>query len=204
MKICIIVEGKTEQAFKPVLVDFLRPRLEKMPKLDFHQYKGCIPTKDKLRRVVEMRLAGKNAADHVIALTDVYTGPPPYLFQDAFDAKSKMRRWVGDEPRFHPHAAQYDFEAWLLPYWNTIQDLTGHAMNVPSGNPESVNHGNSPAYRIKEMFELGKKCRDSYVKPRDAGRILRENDLTISIAQCAELKAFVNTILSLSGGALIP
>lgn len=77
-------------------------------------------------------------------------------------------------------------------------------MNAPAGVPESVNHEKSPAYRIKEMFELGKRCRDSYVKPRDAGRILRENDLMLSIAQCAELKAFVNTILSLGGGALIP
>jgi hypothetical protein len=41
-------------------------------------------------------------------------------------------------------------------------------------------------------------------KPRDAGRILRDNDLSVSIAQCPELKAFVNTIISICGGKVIP
>lgn len=31
----------------------------------------------------------------------------------AADAKQKMREWVGTEPRFFPHAACHDFEAWL-------------------------------------------------------------------------------------------
>jgi len=114
-----------------------------------------------------------------------------------------MRQWVGDEPRFHPHAAQYDFEAWLLPYWPTIQRLAGHNKAAPAGDPESVNHENPPAHRIKDIFEIG-QCRDSYVKPRDAGRILRENDLSIAIDRCSELKAMINTILSLCGGAVIP
>jgi hypothetical protein len=66
-----------------------------------------------------------------------------------------------------------------------------------------ANHQNPPAYRIKEIFEIG-KCRDSYVKPRDAARIFRENDLATAINQCSELKAFVNTILSISDGQVIP
>lgn len=114
-----------------------------------------------------------------------------------------MRQWVGNEDRFHPHAAQYDFEAWLLPYWSTIQKLAQHNRNAPSGNPELINHDNPPANRIKEIFESG-GCRDSYVKPRDAGRILRENDLSVAVGQCSELKAFVNTILIVSGRTTIP
>ncbi len=204
MKISIIVEGKTERAFMPALRAFLKPRLpDGMPRLDVSPYDGRIPKEGKLRRVVENLLQGRNAADHVIALTDVYTGTNPPDFQDAADAKAKMRQWVGDEIRFHPHAAQYDFEAWLLPYWPTIQRLAGHNRSAPAGNPETVNHINPPAHRIKEIFEIG-KCRGSYVKPRDAGRILRENDLSAAINQCAELKAFVNTVLSVSGGQVIP
>ena len=203
MRIRIIVEGKTEQAFKPILIDFLRPRLVSMPSLNFHPYNGSIPTEGKLRRIVQNSLEGKGAADHVIALTDVYTGSAPYLFKDAVDAKNKMREWVGAEPRFHPHAAQHDFEAWLLPYWKTIQEMTGHRKNASSGKPENVNHEKAPPYWIKEMFELGNKSRKSYVKPRDAGRILRGNDLMVSIQQCGEFKAFVNTIISLSGGVVI-
>lgn len=204
MKIAIIVEGKTEKAFMPYLREYLRQRLPAgMPKLDPVPYDGRIPKGDKLRRVVANLLKGRNPADYVIALTDVYTGTTPPDFTDARDAKNKMRRWVGNEPRFHPHAAQYDFEAWLLPYWPTIQRLAGHDKAAPVGNPESVNHQNPPAHRIKEIFEIG-QCRDSYVKPRDAGRILRENDLSVSIGRCSELKAFVNTILTLSGGTAVP
>ena len=46
------------------------------------------------------------------------------------------------------------------------------------------------------MFEAG-TCRDSYNKPRDAGRILKDVNLMTAIAACSELKAFVNTILRL-------
>jgi hypothetical protein len=139
----------------------------------------------------------------VIALTDVYTGSNPPEFRNAEDAKEKMRQWVGVEPRFHPHVALHDFEAWLLPYWASIQDLTGHNKKAPAGQPETVNHNNPPAYRIKEIFELG-QCRDSYVKPRDAGRILSKNDLAVAVNECPELKSLVNTIISVSGGVIIP
>jgi hypothetical protein len=113
-----------------------------------------------------------------------------------------MRQWVGDDPRFHPHAAQHDFEAWLLPYWSTIQRLAKNSGSAPGGNPETVNHNHPPAHRIMEIFERG-RCRDSYVKPRDAGRILRDNDLLLAIDQCAELKALVNTILSACRGDIL-
>lgn len=204
MKIALIVEGKTEKVFLPVLRDFLKSRLAgRMPNLDAAPYNGRIPTGDKLKRVAINLLRGGRAADHVIALTDVYTGTLPPDFHDAADAKQQMKQWVGHEPRFHPHAAQYDFEAWLLPYWSTIQHLAGHNRTAPAGNPETVNHHNPPAHRIQEIFEAG-RCRDSYVKPRDALRILKENDLSIAVNQCAELKALVNTILTLCNGTIIP
>ena len=204
MKIALIVEGKTEKAFLSVLRDFLGRHLAgRMPNIDPLPYDGRIPTGDKLKRVVANLLSGSRAADHVIALTDVYTGSRPPDFQDASDAKTKMQQWVGTEPRFHPHAAQYDFEAWLLAYWPTIQRLAGHNRQGPPGNPETVNQNNPPAHRIKEIFEAG-RCRDSYVKPRDVLRILKDNDLAVAINQCAELKALVNTIVSISGGEVIP
>jgi len=204
MKISIIFEGKTEKVFMPHLREYLKTRLPGgMPKLDSLPYDGRIPKEAKLKRVVASLLTGGNAADQVIALTDVYTGTNPPDFHDAADAKDKMRTWVGNEPRFHPHAAQYDFEAWLLPYWPTIQKLAGHKKNAPAGRPETVNHNNPPANRIKEIFEIG-TCRKRYVKPRDAARILRDNDLSIAIGQCAELKSMINTILSICGAQVIP
>ncbi len=102
-------------------------------------------------------------------------------------------------PKFHPHVAPYDFEAWFLPYWGEIQKIAGHRRTAPPGLPETVNYRKPPSYQLKEIFEIG-CCRDSYTKLRDANRILKGKDLCIAAAQCPELKAFLNTILTLSDG----
>ncbi|WP_420264567.1 hypothetical protein [Candidatus Magnetominusculus dajiuhuensis] len=95
MKIAIIVEGKTENAFIPVLRKFLETRLSgQMPKINIARKDGRLPTGDKLKRIVTTLLSGSNPADHVIALTDVYTGTNPPIFEDA---KAKMLSWVGTE-----------------------------------------------------------------------------------------------------------
>jgi hypothetical protein len=198
VRIAILVEGKTEKAFKPYLQAFLKTRLaDNMPKLDFVPYDGRIPTGKKLQRVVQMLLNGrKRTADAVIALTDVYTGSTPPDFPTAADAKRLMREWVGSEARFYPHVALHDFEAWLLPYWKKIQKLTGSNRTKPGANPERVNHTNPPASRLNEVFRSGSKT-EGYVKTRDCGRILKDEDLMVAVNTCPELKAFVNTILKL-------
>ena len=204
MKIAILVEGETERVFKPFLEQFLRIRLQnQMPRLKFIKYDGRIPKRDDLKRRVEILLTDNHAFDAVIALTDVYTGTNDFI--DATDAKAKMTEWVGGNPNFYPHVAAYDFEAWLIPFWNTIQKLAQHNKTVPNGPPEEVNHNNPPSKRIQEIFRIGKRG-DSYVKPRDALRILRENPdaLAISANVCPELKAFLNRLLSLSGGIELP
>jgi hypothetical protein len=204
MKIAIMVEGITEQVFQKPLRNFLRNHLPNaMPKLRFHRYDGRIPKGEALRRNIANMLNQKDGADYVIAITDVYTGTTPPDFIDAADAKAKMYAWSGREPRFFPHAAQHDFEAWLLPFWPTIQKLAGHNKKAPGGAPETVNHGKPPSYHIKEIFEVGNQGRD-YNKPRDAARILAGNDLSVAVDACPELKAFVNRIISLCGGIVIP
>ncbi len=201
VRIAIIAEGATETAFKKSLIEFLTPRLPGcMPKLRFISEDGRIPTGAKLKRDVERHL--EKDQDAVIALTDVYTGSTPREFLDATEAKAKMRQWVGPEARFHPHAAQYEFEAWLLSYWDRIQKLSGSSRNPPSPNPESVNHDRPPARHLAELFRTGSKKR-TYLKTRDGAAILRDQDLAVSAAACPELKAFLNTILTLSGGSLL-
>ena len=199
MKIAILVEGETERIYLPFLREFLGPRLNgNPPKLISSKYDGRIPKQEKLRRRVEALLRGKKPdADHVIALTDVYTGSSD--FKDASDAKQKMRDWVGLNDRFHAHAAQYDFEAWLLPYWSAIQELARHNRAAPAGMPESVNHNHPPSYHIKEIFRVGQGPRH-YTKTRDAKRILQGKDLSIAAAACPELRGFLNTILTLCNG----
>lgn len=193
MRITIICEGKTEQAFKECLHAFLKTRLTgNMPSLKFDVHHGSIPTQAKLHRVVENLLGARvNPSDAVIGLTDVYPA-----FVDAGDAKGKMRQWVGQEQRFHPHVALHDFEAWLLPYWARLTKLAGREAQPFGAHPEAVNHNHPPAHRIVRLFEAG-SCRDSYNKPRDAKRILKDVDLITAIQACPELKAFVNTIIHL-------
>jgi len=171
-----------------------------MPRLIVRKYDGPIPKDRKLRMTVENLLGGRDKVDAVIALTDVYTGRKDFL--NAADAKAKMHNWVGQNDRFHPHVAQHDFEAWLLPYWSEIQKFAGHNRIAPQGPPELVNHNRPPSYHIKEIFRIG-TCRDDYSKVRDAQRILRNQDLSIAAAACPELRAFLNTILQLSGGQAI-
>lgn len=171
-----------------------------MPRLDMFPYNGRIPLGDDLRRKVDTLLSGRQPSDAVIGLTDVYTGTNDFM--NAADAKAKMRQWVNNNPAFHPHVAQHDFEAWLLPYWKDIQRIAGHNRKAPTGLPEAVNHNRPPSYHIKEIFEIG-TCRDSYSKPRDANRILRDNDLAVAAGQCPELRSFLNTILTLSGGQVL-
>jgi Domain of unknown function (DUF4276) len=198
VRIAILVEGKTERAFKSYLLFYLQRRLPgKMPKLDIVPYDGRIPTGDKLKRVVENLLSNKKQpADAVIALTDVYTGSVPPEFPTAEAAKQKMREWVGVQKPFYPHVALHDFEAWLLPYWAKIKKITGSNRKAPGSAPEKVNHGNPPAYRLAEVFRTGSKTK-SYVKARDAGRILKDEDLSVAIDACPELKSFVDTIVTL-------
>ena len=120
-----------------------------MPRLDFKPQHGGIPKEGKLRRIVK-NLLDNDDYDAVIALTEVYTGKQD--FQDANDAKDQMRRWVDNNPKFYPHTALHDFEAWLLPYWTTIQKRAKHNRSAPSGSPETVNHQKPPSYWIKEIL----------------------------------------------------
>ena len=183
MRIVIVVEGKTEEAFLLHLRGFLKTRLaNRMPKLHPDVYDGRVPRGDQLKRDVERHLTiGKPNADAVIALTDVYTGIKDFV--DAADAKAKMRRWVGPNPKFYPHAAQYDFEAWLLPFWSEIQRLAKSNRKIPGSSSERVNHNNPPAHRINEVFRTG-GARRAYVKPRDADRILQGKDLLVAAQAC--------------------
>lgn len=195
MRIGLIAEGQTEKVFLNPLRTFLQPRVQEMPKFEPVCYGGRIPVEDKLKRDVD-RLLSKSC-DEVIAVTDIYTGNKK-VFEDAEEAKTKMRVWVGQNKHFHPHAAQFEFEAWLLPFWPRIQKLAGSTRSIPAPNPESVNHLKPPSKVLKEVFRNGNNGRD-YVKTRDAMLILDQQDLMVSIAACSELKALVNTILRLCG-----
>lgn len=184
----MLVEGRTEKAFKAALIRFLAPRLSgKMPSLHFKPFDGPVPKGEKLRRDVELCFQKPLLADAVIALVDVY--PPTQGFKDAADAKRQLKEWVGNVANFYPHAAQHDFEAWLLPFWATIRELAKHPNAAPpSGSPELVNHNKPPSKRIEDIFRRGAgRC---YSKQRDAVKILEKNDLSNAVEKCDELRRF--------------
>jgi hypothetical protein len=95
VKIAVLIEGRTEQAYKTHLLEFLKRKLDRrMPKVDFFPCRGRIYKGEKLRRTVEDLLRnGRSPSDAVIALTDVYTGTNDFV--DAADAKRKMVAWSG-------------------------------------------------------------------------------------------------------------
>jgi len=196
-RIAIIVEGETETLLKPALDRYLKRFLAgRMPRLDFVPQGGRLPTGDGLKRLVCRLL---KTHDAVIALTDVYTGANPPAFTDAADAKAKLSAWVGDEPRFHPHAAQYETEAWLLPFWPRIVDLAGSRRRAPSGPPEQVNHDRPPARLLNEVFQTGSRGR-RYSKTRDGAAILRDQDIEHAANACPELRALLDTLARLAAG----
>lgn len=197
VEIGLIIEGQTEEAFLPHLRRFLETRLSgRMPKIRRFPQRGRIPKEKELdlfvRNLLNRRRYNLTA---VIALTDVYTGS--HDFTDAADAKAKMAQWVRDE-RFFPHAAQFEFEAWLLPYWERIKKITGTNASAPGTQPELINDNNPPSHRLGAIYRTSRG--EGYIKRRDVARILDGQDLCVAANACPELKAFLNTILMLSGG----
>jgi len=197
VSIALMVEGATEAVLLPPLRRFLQPRLPNiMPRLRVYPSDGRLPKADILKREVQRHLAKH---DHVIALTDVYTGNDPREFRTATEAKDRMRAWVGDDARFHPHAAQHEFEAWLIPYWPQIQQLAGSPRSQPTQPPEEINHDRPPSRLLNDVFRSGRKKAD-FQKILHASAILRDQDLGVAARTCPNLRAFLTTILTVAGG----
>lgn len=196
MKISLLMEGRTEQMFLQHLRAFLGPRLPGVKlTLDPVPFAGLIPRRDRLKGIVRRLLDA--GSDYVVCLTDVYTGQA--RFADAADAIQKLEAEGGHHGRFFAHAAQYEFEAWLLPYWDRIRRIADCSGAGPRQKPEHVNHSKPPSKWIAEAFRTGTKGL-SYMKVRDANRILRGCDLTVAVEECPQLKAFINRLLELGGG----
>jgi hypothetical protein len=197
-----LVEGKTETAFKDKLKAFLDTRCEQQgkPKIGLRTkpMNTRLMSAGRIRERVTMSLRDPEVVC-VIALVDVYPS-----FESAQAAKKFLREAVGDKPRFHAHAAQFDFEAWLLPYWDDICKRLGVKKKKPGANPEQVNKLKPPSKHLAELYRLAKSRRYSYDKARDGKAILQNKDLTQAANQCPELKSLLNTLLRCAGLDLLP
>jgi hypothetical protein len=193
MTIVLLVEGATETALKDKLKAFLdeRAEAEGRPKVTLRTKDIAPLNPGKLRHRVRLEL-GESKVTAVVGLVDVYPD-----FTSADEAKQFLRDAADDE-RFYAHAAQYDVEAWLLPYWDFICDRLGVRKAKPGTRPEQVDLEWPPSKHLGELYRTAKPSR-KYVKPIEMATILRNQDLTVAANQCPELKSLLNTLLSLAG-----
>lgn len=199
MTIVLLVEGATETALKHHLKRFLdsRATTKGLSKIALRTKDLMTPSLDKLRGRIRLELRNSQVTA-VIGLIDVY----PH-FQSAEEAKKFLLEAAGGESRFHAHAAQYEVEAWLLPYWDSICQRLNIQRNAPGQNPEQINHTHPPSKWLSELYRLAKPAR-KYIKPIEMAAILQGKDLTIAANQCREFKLFLNTLLKLNNLSELP
>ncbi len=197
MTIVLLAEGATETALKQKLKAFLdkRAKSEDRPKVALRAKDIMTLNPDRLSRRIQLELRDPRV-EAVVGLVDVY----PH-FTSAIKAKDFLRQAANGEPRFHAHAAQYDVEAWLLPYWNAICRRIRVKQTAPGPHPEQVDRDHPPSKRLAKLYRRAKPAR-KYVKPKEMAAILRDKDLAIAANACPEFKKLLNTLLGLAG--LIP
>ena len=199
MIIVLLVEGKTETTLKEVLKKFLddqatregRPRV----KVNTKPLDTRLLNPERVRDQVALSLRDQEVVC-VVGLVDVYP-----RFRSAQEAKEFLRQAVGGQQRFHAHAAQFEVEAWLLPFWQDICHRLGVQRKPPRANPEQVNLQKPPSRHLSELYRLASR---TYDKPRDAKAILQGKDLTVVASQCPEFRALLNTLLTCAGLATLP
>ena len=194
MRIVLLTEGETETALKSHLKRFLdgRAEAEGRPKMSLRTKDIMTLNENRLRRRIQLELNDPEATA-VVGLIDVYPE-----FRSAEEAKGFLQQAADSNPRFHAHAAQYEVEAWLLPYWPDICSRLRVRKAVPGAQPEQVDLVRPPSRHLAELYRLAKPAR-KYRKVIEMAAILRDKDLTVSAAQCPEFKALLNTLLTLSG-----
>ena len=194
MTVVLLVEGSTEKTLTDKLKEHLDQRAESrgLPRVALRAVKIKSIEPHALGQQIRLQLQTQNTTD-VVGLIDVF----PH-FTDALAAKTFLREAAeraGVNQHFYPHAAQYDVEAWLLPYWNDICRRIGVKQGPPGGNPEMVDSVRPPSYRLKELYQ---RVERRYVKTIEMPAILKGKDLSIAADVCAELKGLLNTLFLLS------
>jgi len=199
LTIVLLVEGKTEVALRDALKSFMDARATQEGKLRVRLTTKPLDTSllnpARVRDQIAMSVRDREVAC-VIGLLDVYP-----RFQSAHEAKAFLLRAAGEEPRFHAHAAQYEVEAWLLPFWDKICQKLRVQRQPPGGNPEEVDLQTPPSRHLSNLYRMAKR---TYDKPRDVLAVLHDKDLTVIANQCPEFKALLNTLLLCAGLSILP
>jgi len=199
MRVVVLCEGSTEKALRQGLREFVQdgaPRRDRLG-IDTRSLEGPLMRR-KLGRIVELNLAKADVAG-VVALTDVYPG-----FQNANDARERLRQFAGDageHANFRAHAAQYEVEAWLLPFWDEIAKHVGVSAKSPGGQPEAINNQRPPSHHLNDLY---KRAKQRYEKVIDGAKWLTAERLAEAAKACPELKSFLNSLLEFAGAEALP
>ena len=196
MTVVLLVEGETERSLTNKIREFLNSRSQAhgQPRVSLKTRKIKSINPHSLGRQIKLETQSRGVTS-VVGLIDVFPN-----HKNAVGAKNFLRRTAknaGVTDDFYAHAAQFDVEAWLLPYWDDICNRIGVNQSPPGANPESVNIIKPPSYRLKELYRRAKPSR-KYKKTLEMPAILRNKDLTIAANACPELKSLLNTLLKLS------
>lgn len=195
MKVVVVCEGRTERALKSAFRDVITRSIgHARVGIETRSMDGRL-AKRKFTTVVR-NLLQKEDVRAVVALTDVY----PY-YNDALSAKNALNGLVEDVPvskEFRPHAAQFEVEAWLIPFWDEIASRLRVKAKRPGANPERVNTTKPPSQHIQDLYARAKK---KYDKVIDGQRWLTADRLERASAECPELREFLDTLVELSSTA---
>lgn len=202
MRIACIVEGDSEKEFLKAIRRFLQARCEpgKLPKLVARPLNSNVPPRGRLLKLIKKEF--NDLADIVIVLTDV-KGRNQY--KDAKDAVAQIEASLDRLPELNKqvfvHAAQYELEAWLIPFWPRIQSIFNTTATRPQKKPEEINHNRPPSKLLAEVSRTSKRQR--YSKTLHLESILKDQDLAVSANECPGLKELLNRILEASGASII-
>lgn len=131
----------------------------------------------------------------MIALVDV---KGPKRFSNAQEAIAFLQEChPSEDRRFRPHAAQFEVEAWLLPFWDDICKRLKVNSQAPAANPEAVNHALPPSHHLFELYRKAKPSR-RYDKVRDAPTILTAKNLPTAAKACPQLGALLRSLEELA------
>jgi len=199
MKIVVLCEGATEAALRQGLREFVQSHASGVKRTGIETRSLDGPTlRKKLERLV------RNSIDRtdiiaVVALSDVYPG-----YQNASETKEALRRSAGSagkDSKFRAHAALFEVEAWILPFWDKVAQHLGVKATPPSPKSELVDGQKPPSHHLKELY---RRARREFDKVMDGPRWLTADGLMTASNSCPELKSLLNSLLEFAGAAVLP
>ena len=195
MTIILLVGGSTEKTLTDKIKEFLdqRAAAHQRPRVRLQTRKIKSANPEALGRQIKLELQSHDT-EAVVGLIDVF---PQFKQADATAAKRfliEASHRAGVTRGFYAHAAQYDVEAWLLPYWDDVCRRIGVTQARPGSDPEQVDGIKPPFPSLTGTLST----RGTQIRQDDGNVGNSEGqDLAVAAHACVELRSLLNTLLQL-------